>query len=39
VNAVASGFWPGLQDLDVQPKAVEEIVPTYIRRSRTSETD
>jgi NADH dehydrogenase len=27
---VASGNWPGFQDLKIQPKTVEEIVPTYI---------
>ena len=33
---VASGNLPGLSDLDVQPKSVEEIVPTYIGRSRAA---
>jgi NADH dehydrogenase len=27
---VASGTLPGLQELKIQPKAVEEVVPTYI---------
>ena len=27
---VASGTLPGLQELEIQPKAVEEVVPTYI---------
>jgi uncharacterized protein YbjT (DUF2867 family) len=27
---VASGALPGLQDLNIQPKTVEEVVPTYI---------
>jgi len=36
---VASGTLPGLQDLDIRPKAVEEVVPTYIRRPRASEPD
>ena len=31
---VASGTLPGFRDLDIQPKAVEEIVPTYIGRRR-----
>jgi len=39
VDNVASGTLPGLQDLDIQPKAVEEVVPTYIRRPRASEPD
>ena len=37
VDNVASGTLPGLQDLNIQPKAVEEVVPTYIRRPRASE--
>jgi uncharacterized protein YbjT (DUF2867 family) len=39
VDNVASGTLPGLQDLNIQAKAVEEIVPTYIRRSRASKLD
>jgi NADH dehydrogenase len=39
MDSVTSGTLPGLQDLDIQPKAVEEVVPTYIRQRRTSETD
>lgn len=31
---VASGNLPGLQELSIQPKSVEEVVPTYIGRSR-----
>jgi uncharacterized protein YbjT (DUF2867 family) len=38
VDTVASGNLPGLQDLDIRPKAVEEIVPAYIRR-RASQPD
>ena len=30
---VASGALPGLRELNIQPKAVEEVVPTYIGRS------
>ena len=29
-NNVASGMLPGLQELKIQPKTVEEVVPTYI---------
>lgn len=36
VDNVASGTLPGLQDLNIQPKTVEEVVPTYILRSRAS---
>jgi uncharacterized protein YbjT (DUF2867 family) len=36
---VASGNLPGLRELDIQPRAVEEIVPTYIGRSRMPEPD
>jgi NADH dehydrogenase len=39
VDTVASGTLPGLQELNLQPKAVEEVVPTYIRQSRASEPD
>jgi NADH dehydrogenase len=39
VDNVASGTLPGLQDLSIQPKVVEEVVPTYIRRPRASEQD
>jgi uncharacterized protein YbjT (DUF2867 family) len=39
LDTVASGTLPGLEDLDIQPKAVEDVVPTYIRRRRTSEPD
>ena len=27
---VASGALPGLQELNIEPKTVEEVVPTYI---------
>jgi uncharacterized protein YbjT (DUF2867 family) len=36
VDNVASGTVPGPQDLSIQLKAVEEVVPTYIRRPRAS---
>jgi hypothetical protein len=39
MDNVASGTLPGLQDLNIRPKAVEEVVPTYIGRPRTSESD
>jgi NADH dehydrogenase len=39
MDNVASGTLPGLQDLNIRPKAVEEVVPTYIRRPRASEWD
>ena len=39
VDNVASGILPGLEDLNIQPKAVEEAVPAYIRRPRASEPD
>ena len=32
-DSVASGALPGLRELNIQPKAVEEVVPTYIGRS------
>ena len=36
---VASGALPGLRELNIQPKAVEEIVPTYsASRARRSPT-
>jgi uncharacterized protein YbjT (DUF2867 family) len=31
-DSVASGTLPGLQDLNIRPKTVEEVVPTYIGR-------
>jgi uncharacterized protein YbjT (DUF2867 family) len=31
---VASGTLPGLRELNIQPKAIEDIVPTYLGRSR-----
>jgi uncharacterized protein YbjT (DUF2867 family) len=36
---VASGNLPGLRELDIQPKSIEDIVPTYIARSRASAPD
>ncbi len=36
---VASGALPGFRELDIQPKTVEEIVPSYIGRSRPPEPD
>jgi NADH dehydrogenase len=32
-DSLASGALPGLRDLDIRPKAIEEIVPTYIGRA------
>ena len=34
---VVSGTLPGFRELNIQPKAVEEVVPTYIGRSRAPE--
>jgi hypothetical protein len=31
---LASGALPGFRDLDIRPKAIEDIVPTYIGRLR-----
>jgi uncharacterized protein YbjT (DUF2867 family) len=39
VGSVASGTVPGLRELNILPKAVEEVVPTYIGRSRAPEPD
>ena len=36
---VASGTLPGLRELNIQPKTVEEVVPTYIAPSRAPEPD
>ena len=36
---VASGSLPGLRELNIQPKALEEVVPTYIGRSGAPEPD
>ncbi|HEV8553224.1 MAG TPA: complex I NDUFA9 subunit family protein [Casimicrobiaceae bacterium] len=33
VDTVASGILPGLRELNVEPKAVEEIVPIYLGRA------
>ena len=35
VDNVASGTLPGLSELNIAPKAVEEIVPTYLGRTPT----
>jgi NADH dehydrogenase len=32
-DSVASGALPGLRELNIPPKAIEEVVPTYIGRS------
>ena len=39
MDNVASGLLPGFEDLNIQPRAVEEVVPTYIRPPRASEPD
>ena len=39
MDNVASGTLPGLQDLNIRPKAVEEVVPSYIGRPHASESD
>ncbi len=39
VDNLASGALPGFRDLDIRPKAVEDIVPTYIGRLRTPGPD
>jgi len=36
---VASGTLPGFRELDLQPKAVEEIVPTYLGRAGALQPD
>ncbi len=36
---VASGALPGFRELNIQPKTVEEIVPSYIGRLRAPESD
>ena len=36
VDNLASGDLPGFRELKIEPKAVEEIVPTYIGEPRTS---
>jgi uncharacterized protein YbjT (DUF2867 family) len=38
-DSVASGAVPGLRELAILPKAVEEVVPTYIGRSRALQPD
>jgi uncharacterized protein YbjT (DUF2867 family) len=39
VDNLASGALPGFRDLDIRPKAVEDIVPTYIGRRRAPVPD
>jgi uncharacterized protein YbjT (DUF2867 family) len=39
VDSLASANLPGFRELGIQPKAVEDIVPTYIGRLRTPATD
>lgn len=39
MDDLASGALPGFRDLNIQPKAVEDIVPTYIGRLRTPDPD
>jgi NADH dehydrogenase len=39
VDNLASGALPGFRDLNIRPKAVEDIVPTYIGRLRTPDPD
>jgi uncharacterized protein YbjT (DUF2867 family) len=36
---VASGALPGFRELDIQPKAVEDVMPTYVGRSRAPGSD
>ena len=36
---VASGALPGLRELNIEPKAVEELVPSYIGQSPAPEPD
>jgi NADH dehydrogenase len=38
-DSVASPALPGFRELNIQPKAVEEVVPTYIGRSPAPEPD
>ena len=39
VDNLASGALPGFRDLDIRPKALEDIVPAYIGRLRTPGPD
>ena len=39
VDNLASGTLPGFRDLGIRPKAIEDIVPTYIGRRRESGPD
>ena len=34
---VASGSFPGLRELGIEPKSVEEVVPTYLVPSQKTE--
>src|SRR5262249_56455472 len=34
VDNIASGILPRFRELSIQPEAVEEVVPTYVGRSR-----
>jgi uncharacterized protein YbjT (DUF2867 family) len=36
---IVGGTLPGLPELNIQPKAVEDVVPTYIGRPRAAEPD
>jgi hypothetical protein len=36
---VPSGTLPGFRELDIEPKTVEEIVPTYVGRVRAPQPD
>ncbi|OGA75947.1 MAG: hypothetical protein A3G81_15335 [Betaproteobacteria bacterium RIFCSPLOWO2_12_FULL_65_14] len=39
IDNLASGALPGFRDLNIRPKALEDIVPTYIGRPRTPGPD
>jgi NADH dehydrogenase len=32
-DSVASGAMPGFRELNIRPRAIEDVVPTYIGRS------
>jgi len=38
-DSVASGALPGFLELNIRPKAVEDVVPTYIGRSQAPKSD
>jgi NADH dehydrogenase len=38
MDNLASGDLPGFRDLDIRPKAIEDIVPTYVGRLRTRDS-